>query len=57
MSELRKAIAGLSIPLIAAVALILDSSSSSITSHEWLALATAVLTGLGVYVVPNTPAS
>ncbi len=57
MSELRKAIAGLSIPLIAAVALILDSSSASITSHEWLALATAVLTGLGVYVVPNTPAS
>ncbi len=57
MSEIRKTIAALAIPLIAAIALILDSSSSSITSHEWLALATAVLTGLGVYIVPNTPAS
>ena len=56
MSEIRKTIAALAIPLIAAIALIIDSSSSSITAHEWLALATAVLTGLGVYVVPNTPA-
>lgn len=56
MSEIRKTIAALTIPLIGAVGLILDSAQSNITSHEWLALAVAVLTGLGVYIVPNSPA-
>jgi len=56
MSELRKAIAGVAVPLIAAIYVIVDSSSAHITSHEWVLLPTSVLTGLGVYVTPNTPA-
>lgn len=56
MSTFRKAITALSIPVIGVVALIVDSPSSTITSHEWVGLAVAVLTGLGVYIVPNDPA-
>ena len=49
----RKAVAAFLIPVIPAIGIIIASDSASITGDEWLLLATAAATGLGVYGISN----
>lgn len=53
MSKYRKTIAAVVTGLIGWATMVVASDSSSITSTEWIALATVLATALGVYGVTN----
>lgn len=58
MSELakyNKTIAAIVIGAIGWASAVVTSAPSAITAGEWIALATAVATALGVYQVANKP--
>lgn len=51
----RKTVTALVTGLIGWAAVVVNSTSASITSSEWITLAVVVATALGVYSVPNEP--
>lgn len=51
----QKALAALVAGVVGWAAVVVASPSGPVTSAEWLALAVAGATALGVYAVPNTP--
>lgn len=53
MTQYLKTITALVTALIGWATLVVESAPSEITSTEWILLATAVTTALGVYLVPN----
>lgn len=54
MGKYTKTIAALVTGLIGWATLVVNSSSTAITASEWIVLATAGATALGVYGVTNT---
>ena len=52
----RKTITALVTGLIGWATIVVNSEPTSVTSSEWIALATVVAVALGVYAVPNDPA-
>lgn len=50
----RKTITAIVTGLIGWATVVVNSASASITSSEWIMLATILATALGVYAVPNT---
>ena len=54
MSTYLKTIAAVITGVIGWATLVVNSASTSVTASEWIVLATAVATALGVYLVPNT---
>ncbi len=56
ISPYLKTITAIVVGVIGWATLVVNSASSDITSNEWIVLATAVATALGVYAVPNLPA-
>ncbi len=56
LSPYLKTITALVVALIGWATLVVNSASTDITASEWIVLATAVATALGVYAVPNLPA-
>lgn len=57
LNRYQKAIAALVTGAIGWGAVVIASTPTEITASEWLALAVVVATALGVYSVPNTPAT
>lgn len=55
--EIQKAVSAMVTGVIGWGFVVVASTSASITAAEWLGLAVAVATGLGVYAVPNIPSS
>lgn len=53
MSRYLKTITAVVTALIGWATLVVNSDPSEITSSEWIVLATAAATALGVYAVPN----
>lgn len=53
MSKYRKTVTALATGLIGWATAVVASSSSAITASEWIMLATAICTAIGVYGVPN----
>jgi hypothetical protein len=53
VSNYLKTIAAVVTGVIGWATLVVNSDPSEITSSEWIVLATAVATALGVYAVPN----
>lgn len=51
----RKTVTALVTGLIGWAAVVIVSEPSNVTATEWLGLAIAVATALGVYAVPNDP--
>jgi hypothetical protein len=55
LAPYRKTVAAIVVGLIGWATVVVTSETSKITAPEWIGLATAVATALGVYTVPNTP--
>lgn len=53
LNKYRKTIAALAIGLIGWATVVVNSDPSKITSSEWIMLAVAIATALGVYSIPN----
>lgn len=55
LNQYRKTITALAVGNIGWAGVVIASKPSAITAAEWLALAVANATALGVYGVPNAP--
>lgn len=55
LHEYRKTIVAVIIGVLGWAGTVVVSEHSSVSAAEWLGLATAVATALGVYGVPNDP--
>lgn len=53
LSKYRKTIAAIIVGLIGWATVVVNSPSTKITSSEWIMLAVALATALGVYITPN----
>ncbi len=51
----RKTVAAVVVGVLGWAAVVITSEPSQVTASEWLGLATALATALGVYSVPNEP--
>lgn len=54
LSEYKKTIFAIAAGVIGWGTMVTTSEPSAITSTEWIALATAVATAIGVYAIPNS---
>lgn len=55
LSQYRKTITAIVVGLIGWAGVVITSPRSTISASEWLGLAVALATALGVYSVPNEP--
>ncbi len=55
LSPYLKTIAAVVVGVIGWATQVVNSSSTSITAGEWIALATVIATALGVFAVANSP--
>mgnify|MGYP000921628381 CR=1 FL=1 len=51
----RKTLAAVTIGLIGWAGIVISSPANEISAEEWLGLAIALATALGVYSIPNEP--
>lgn len=56
MAKYRKTVLAIITGLLGWATMVVASPSGPITAPEWIALATAIVTALGVYAVPNMTA-
>lgn len=55
LAPYRKTVTAIVVGLIGWATVVVTSEAVKITAPEWIGLATAVATALGVYTVPNDP--